>query len=196
MADPLDVLTDLAHGGAPPRPGFAAAVRDRLAAIDRRAARRRAPGPARWHLAQLNLGRFRAPLDSPEMAPFAGALDRINAIADASPGFVWRLTDDDGRPSSYVEVPGVDDPMVASNLSVWTDAESLRAFMYRTDHAAYLRRRAEWFAHVDEAMTVGWWIPAGTLPTLAEGVERLEHLRRHGPTPRAFTLGRPSPPPG
>jgi uncharacterized glyoxalase superfamily protein PhnB len=149
----------------------------------------------RWHLAQINLGLFQAPLDSPEMADFAAGLDRINDLADQAPGFVWRLKDDAGGPSSNVAVPGTDDPLLACNLTVWEDMESLRDFMYRTDHVSYLRRRADWFQHVDEAMVAGWWVPAGTVPTLEEGMERLQSLRDNGPSDYAFALNRPLPAP-
>jgi len=148
-----------------------------------------------WHLAQLNLGRFSYPLDAPEMAEFVEALDRINALADASPGFVWRLQGDEGESSSYLEVPGTTDPLLASNLSVWTDYGSLRDFMYRTDHASYLRRRDEWFERDKVAMTVGWWISAGSLPTLDDAVRRLDHLRDHGPSDEGFPLTRTIPDP-
>ena len=119
MTDPLTELKVPDPTGGP-SPDFARALRDRVERIEARAERTRA---ARWHLAQLNLGLFKAPLDAPEMKPFADALDRINAIAEASPGFVWRLTDDDGGSSSNVPVPGADDPLWAPNLSVWTDVE-------------------------------------------------------------------------
>ena len=124
-------------------------------------------------------------------------MDRINTLAEQSPGFVWRLTDDGGAPSSYVEVPGADDPLMASNLTVWENLESLWDFMYRTDHVSYLRRRSEWFEHVEQPMTVAWWIPAGTLPTLANAVERLDHMRQYGATDIGFPLGKtiPDPPP-
>lgn len=163
----------------------------RIAAVE---ARNERSTTQQWHLAELNLGVFKAPLDAPEMAPFVDALDPINAIADAAPGFIWRMTDADGGPSSNVEVPGATDPLLASNLSVWADFESLRDFMYRTDHASYLRRRAEWFDRDRQPMTVAWWIPAGTLPTLPEALHRLDHLRKHGPTGLAFPLGRTVPP--
>lgn len=149
--------------------------------------------PSAWHLAELNLGVFNAPLDSPEMDEFVGALDRINALADAAPGFVWRMTDDDGGPSSNVEVPGAADPLLASNLSVWEDYESLREYMYRTDHAAYMRRRRDWFQHNAVAMTVAWWVPAGTIPTLEDALRRLDHLREHGPTDIGWPLTKPWP---
>lgn len=143
---------------------------------------------AAFHLAQLNLGLFRAPLESDEMTEFRNALDPINAIAESSPGFVWRLTDDDGGSSSNVDVPFFDDPLYAPNYSVWTDLDSLKHFMYKSGHASYLRRRTEWFEKVDEAMTVLWWAPAGEIPPLGEAVERLLHLREHGPTERGWTL--------
>ncbi len=191
MTDPLLDLTP-GRDLEPPATEFVDRLRARVDAIEARGGRRAGRG---WHLAQLNLGVFKAPLDAPEMAPFAASLDRINAIADESPGFVWRMKDDDGGPSSNVEVPGADDPLLASNLSVWTDYESLREFMYRTDHAAYLRRRAEWFEREAIPMTVGWWIPAGTLPTLEEALERLDRLRRDGPSGDAFPLTRTIPDP-
>ena len=191
MTDPLTELTaDETTDG--PSAEFAANLRTRIEAIEARSERTRHSG---WHLAQLNLGLFKAPLDAPEMQPFVDALDRINALAEASPGFVWRLTDDEGASSSFVEVPGADDPLWAPNLSVWTGIDALRDFMYRTDHANYLRRRAEWFQRPAEAITVGWWIPAGTVPTLAEAVRRLEHLRAHGPSDEGFPLTRSVPPP-
>ena len=191
MTDPLRDLNPPAVTEVPAA-DFVARLRSRIDAIEARGGRR---GSQTWHLAQLNLGVFKAPLDAPEMAPFAAALDRINAIADESPGFVWRMKDADGGPSSNVEVPGADDPLLASNLSVWTDYESLRSFMYRTDHASYLRRRTEWFEREATPMTVGWWVPAGTLPTLEEALDRLERLRRDGPSDDAFPLTRTIPDP-
>jgi hypothetical protein len=149
-----------------------------------------------WHLAQCNLGRLVAPLDDPSMDEFRLALEPVNAIAEATPGFVWRLTADDGSSSTHVDVPGTDDPLVAANLSVWEDLDSLRHYVFTSGHASYLRRRAEWFQRPDEVMTVLWWIPAGELPTLGEAVERLAHLRRHGPSERGWTLAHRFDPPG
>ncbi len=129
------------------------------------------------------------------MAEFAGALDRINELAEQSPGFVWRLTDGDGGSSSLVPVPGAEDPLMAPNLSVWTSVEALRDFMYRTDHVTYLRRRGDWFQHVEQPMTCGWWVPAGTTPSMADAMERLESLRAHGPTDFSWPLTQPRPQP-
>lgn len=148
------------------------------------------------HLAQLNVGRLRQPLDHPDTAEFVAALDPVNLLAEASPGFVWRLEDDDGNSSSYVEIPGNDDPLLIVNYSIWADLESLRHFMYQSGHAAYLRRRGEWFARIPEASTVLFWIPAGTIPTVAEAYERLLHLREHGPSDRGWPLTKARPAPG
>lgn len=192
MTDPLTQLTTPVAADRPSAE-FAASLRGRVEAIESRADRTRR---SRWHLAQLNLGVFRHTLEAPEMAEFVGALDRINDLADNSPGFVWRLTDADGGPSSNVEVPGATDPLLASNLSVWTDVDALRDFMFRSDHGAYMKRRAAWFERHTEPMTVAWWIPAGTTPTLEEALEKLDHLRANGPTNAAFPITRriPDPP--
>jgi len=141
---------------------------------------------------QFNVARLRAPLDDPLIADFVEGLEPINALADGHPGFVWRLETEDGDATS---IRLYDDDLVIVNMSVWEDVESLRAFVYTTDHRRYLARRKEWFTPIDEAYLVLWWVPAGTIPDPIEGVRRLEHLREHGPTPTAFTLGRSFPPP-
>jgi hypothetical protein len=145
---------------------------------------------SRYELAQLNVGRLRAPLDSPILADFVGALDRINALADAAPGFVWRLQDDAGNATALR--PMGEDMLV--NMSVWKDAEALNAFVYRSDHAGVMRRRREWFERI-ELYLVLWWVPQGHRPPIEEALERLEHLRAHGPTPEAFTFGKLFPAP-
>lgn len=147
------------------------------------------------HLAQLNLGLFNAPLDSAEMTEFTLALDPINALAESTPGFVWRLKDDDGGSSSFVDVPGTDDPLIAPNMSVWRDVESLRHFMFKSGHAIYLRRRAEWFQRQDGPIAVMWWIPEGEIPTLVDAVRRLDHLRDHGPSETGWTMAHQFDPP-
>lgn len=144
-----------------------------------------------YHLAQLNLGLFRAPLDTEEMAEFTAALDPVNALAEATPGFIWRLTDDDGSSSSFVEVPGLDNPLWAPNMSVWRDLESLKHFMYKSGHASYLRRRTEWFQVPDRPINVLWWIPEGEIPTLADAVKRLDYMAEHGPSPAGWPLTKP-----
>ena len=149
------------------------------------------PDETAQHVAQLNIGRLVKPLDHPDMAEFVAALGPINEIAEATPGFVWRLTDEDGQSSSYVPIPGVDDPMLAVNFSVWEDLDSLKHFMFKSGHATYLRRRREWFEAVTEAFTVCWWIEPGTIPDLRDAYERLLHLREHGPTATGWPLNHP-----
>lgn len=146
-----------------------------------------------FHLAQLNVGRLRAPIDDPLIAGFAGALEEINALADAAPGFVWRLQTEDGDATA---IRAFADDTILVNLSVWTSLEALGDYVYRSEHTAYLRRRAEWFERMSEAMVVLWWVPAGHVPTTDEAVAKLEHLRAHGPTPEAFTFRRPFAAPG
>jgi hypothetical protein len=146
-----------------------------------------------YHLAQLNIGILRGPLDSPIVAGFVAALDPINALADKSPGFVWRLQTEDGNATS---VRPFEDESILVNMSVWESREALADFVYRSAHTPVMRRRREWFHQMAEAYLVLWWVPAGHIPSTAEARERLEHLRVHGPTPYAFTVREPFPPPG
>ncbi|GAA3195145.1 DUF3291 domain-containing protein [Actinocorallia longicatena] len=138
------------------------------------------------HLAQLNIGRLSAPLDSPLSAGFADALEEINALADGAPGFVWRLVGEGGGDATSVRP--YDDPDVLVNMSVWESRETLFDYVYRSAHMEYVRRRREWFQHLGEVISVLWWVPEGHVPTVAEAKERLEHLRAHGPSPEAFTF--------
>ena len=147
-----------------------------------------------WHVAQLNIGRLRAETDDPLVAEFMAALDPINALADAAPGFVWRLQTEEGNATAIRAFD--DDPLMALNLSVWESIESLADFAYRSAHTAFLRRRSEWFERLGVVYLVLWWIPAGTVPTLDEAIDRLDHLRRFGPSPEAFTFRQPFPHPG
>ena len=137
------------------------------------------------HLAQLNIGRLHAPTDDPLVAEFMDALDEINALAEASPGFVWRFQTDEGNATA--ERP-FDDDTILVNFSTWVSVEALADYVYRSDHTAYLRRRAEWFERMDEISAVLWWVPAGHRPTVDEAIERLEHLRARGPSAAAFTF--------
>jgi len=138
-----------------------------------------------WKLAQLNVARPLQPLDAPALADFVAALEPVNALADASPGFVWRMQTERG---DATEVRwGGDDELVV-NLSVWSSVLALADFVYGGDHLAVMRRRREWFGPMDRSVTVLWWIPAGHRPTLGEAAERLNALRQHGPSPFAFTF--------
>ncbi|HEX6423233.1 MAG TPA: DUF3291 domain-containing protein [Acidimicrobiales bacterium] len=145
------------------------------------------------HLAQVNVARLRAPLDTPELTDFVAALDPVNALADAAPGFVWRLQTDEGDATS---IRAFDDDMIIVNMSVWASLEALRVFVYRSDHRTFLARRRQWFERMDAPMVALWWVPAGHRPTVAEAKQRLDALDRLGATPEAFTFRRsfPAPP--
>jgi Domain of unknown function (DUF3291) len=149
--------------------------------------------PPAWHFAQFNIARLHQPLHHPDTAEFVANLDRVNAVAEAAPGFVWRLTDDSGQSSSYVRA--YDDPLMIINLSVWESPEQLQDFVYRTAHTSFLRRRREWFEKMAEAYLVCWWIRAGQVPSVEDAVSRLERLRTAGVSDDAFTLRdlRPAP---
>ena len=144
-----------------------------------------------YHLAQLNIAKMKYPIDSPQMADFVDQLDAINALADESPGFVWRLQTEDGD-ATAIDYFGAD---YLVNMSLWRDIESLQDYAFRSAHKGVFARRHEWFESIDEDYLVLWWIPAGMLPTLQEAGERLEQLRRNGPGARAFTFRRKFPAP-
>jgi hypothetical protein len=137
------------------------------------------------HLAQLNIARFKLTLDDPVMAGFVAALDPLNAIADAAPGFVWRLQTEDGNATS---IHAFEDDLMLINMSVWESVDALAGYVYGADHVAVMRRRREWAQRMEEAYLVLWWVPAARLPTIEEAKERLDRLRRDGPTPQAFTF--------
>lgn len=143
-------------------------------------------------LAQLNIARMQAPIDSPQLADFVAELDGINALADGAQGFVWRLQSDQG---DATEVPHDFGPDMLVNMSVWASVDDLHQFIYRTAHATVMSRRREWFERMADAYQVLWWVPAGYRPTLVEARQRLDRLRRKGPTPEAFTFKQAFPPP-
>ena len=137
------------------------------------------------HLAQLNVGRLRAPIDDPSIDGFRSNLEPINALAEVSPGYVWRLQDGGGNATN---IKPFDDDLEIVNLTVWESIEALADFTYRSGHVEFLRRRREFFETPTEPILCLWWIPEGTIPTVEEALERLAHLRAHGPTPTAFTF--------
>ena len=118
------------------------------------------------------------------MAGFKAALEPINALADEAPGFVWRLQTEDGDATA---IRPYDDERMMVNLSVWESIEALRAFVYTGGHTSVMRDRKRWFEKLDMYLVL-WWVPTGHEPTIDEAKERLEHLRRRGPTPYAFTF--------
>ncbi|MBT4687585.1 MAG: DUF3291 domain-containing protein [Rhodospirillaceae bacterium] len=141
--------------------------------------------PTEMHLAQLNVGTARYDLDDPRMAGFMDRLDEINALADAAPGFVWRLQSDAGNAT---DIKTTDDPLFILNLSVWQSIKELGDFAYGSAHQPIMAQRRQWFEPPIEAYLTLWWIPAGTVPTPEEALVRLAHLNQHGPTAQAFTF--------
>jgi Domain of unknown function (DUF3291) len=146
-----------------------------------------------YHLAQINVGRFIHLRDDPVNADFMNALDGVNAIADASPGFIWRLVGDGDDATDIV--PDENDPQLLVNMSVWRDVEALGAFVYRqSDHLTYMRRRREWFEKMEVFMAL-WWVPVGHIPAIAEGMAKIALLAANGPSADAFTFRQPYPAP-
>lgn len=145
-----------------------------------------------FHLAQINVGRLLQPVDHPQIEGFRINLDRINALADGMPGFVWRLVGE-GNNATDIQ-PRPEDPLFAVNMSVWTDMDALAGFVYRSAHRDIMRRRREWFEVMAVYQTL-WWIPVGHIPTVAEGLEKLAAFERLGPTAEAFTFKTPFPAP-
>jgi len=140
---------------------------------------------SKYRLAQLNVATLKAPLDSPELKDFVDNLDRINALAEASDGFTWRLKGE-GNDATSLRPLGEN---VIVNMSLWRDVAALKRYVYQSAHVEIMRRRREWFARMAEAYMVLWWVPEGHHPTVAEAVARLEHLRKYGPSAEAFTFG-------
>ena len=146
----------------------------------------------RWHLAQINIGRLVAPHGDPRVQPFFDALDRVNELAESSPGFVWRLK---GEGNNATDIQATADPLLIPNMSVWEDAESLYQFVYRSAHTEVMIRRREFFERFEGAFQALWWVPVGTLPTVNDGLSRLWHIDRFGPTGHAFTFKKRFPAP-
>jgi hypothetical protein len=137
-----------------------------------------------YELAQLNIATMNEPLESPGMADFVANLDRINALAESSSGFVWRLQTEEGDATAMR--PMGDDVLV--NMSVWRDVESLNKYVYASAHVEIMRRRKEWFQRMKDAYVVLWWVRKGHRPTVEEALAKLERLRQAGPTEAAFTF--------
>jgi len=138
-----------------------------------------------WHLAQANIARMKVPIEHPSMDNFRAQLDAINALADASPGFVWRLQTAAGNAT---DIQAFDDPLLLFNMSVWQDVDALHAYTYRSAHSGPLRARREWFEPAHAPSFVLWWIPASHVPTIEEAKEKLRLIAERGPTSEAFTF--------
>jgi hypothetical protein len=145
-----------------------------------------------YQLAQLNIGIIKGPMESPVMAEFAANLDRINAVAESSHGFVWRLQTQEGDATA---IRPFENENMLVNMSVWQDLESLSAYVYNSAHVELMRRRRQWFERMNEAFLVLWWVPKDHRPTIAEATHKLELLRTQGPTQDAFSFRTAFPPP-
>ena len=157
-------------------------MQDTLNALDR---------PA-YALAQINIARMKAPLDDPIMAEFAAALDAVNAIAEQSPGFIWRLKTESGNATS---IQAYSDPKILVNVSVWQNVAPLKAYVYKSLHGDFLVRRRQWFEAYSGAHFAMWWILVEHRPTVEEGKAKLEYLEAHGNSPACFTFAKPYGPP-
>lgn len=138
-----------------------------------------------YQLAQLNIAKVIAPMDSPELKEFSDNLDPVNSIAESSPGFVWRLQDDSGNAT---DLQYFDDPDIIVNMSVWESIQSLKDFMFKTVHIDFLKRKKQWFVSNEKATYVLWWIEKGHIPSIEEAIERLEYLRENQESPYAFSF--------
>jgi hypothetical protein len=138
-----------------------------------------------FHLAQLNIAKMLAPIDSPVMADFVANLDRINAIAESSMGFIWRLKGDNENATA---IRVFEDDFLIINMSVWKDLNSLHKYVYKSDHVDIYKRRKEWFSKMTEMHMALWYVPAGHQPSPIEAREKLEFLQQHGETPTAFSF--------
>ena len=145
-----------------------------------------------YHLAQVNIGKIKAPLDTPTMSGFMNQLDAINALADSAPGFVWRLQTNEGNATYFRPYP--EDDCILLNMSVWETIESLRDYVYKTAHAEVMRSRQEWFEKFSGNYLALWWVPAGHIPGIDEAKKRIAYLDAHGPTEFAFTFKKTFPP--
>lgn len=146
-----------------------------------------------YHLAQINIARMLAPIDDPIMAEFVAQLAPVNALAENSPGFVWRLQTESGDATS---LKVYDDALIIVNLTVWESVAALREFVYKNSHYQVLRDRKRWFEKFEGPYYALWWIPTGDVPTIEEGKQRLEHLRQHGDSAYAFSFKKLFPGPG
>lgn len=137
------------------------------------------------HLAQFNIARAKAPLDSPVMKEFVDNLVLINAIAETSEGFIWRLQDESGDATN---IKLFDDPLIIINMSIWESIESLRNFVFRSRHLDFLKKKKLWFEKAEQPNLVLWWIPPGHIPSLEEAKNKLSYLKKHGETSHAFGM--------
>lgn len=139
-----------------------------------------------YQLAQINIARLLKPIDHPQIADFVNQLDEINALAEKSKGFVWRLKDEDSNDATNINP--FSDPNIIVNMSVWKDILSLKDYVYNSGHIKVFVRRKEWFEKPSKSHMALWWIEKGKFPTPEEGKKRIEYLQQFGSSKYAFTF--------
>ena len=142
-------------------------------------------------LAQVNVSLLRAPLRHTTMKGFVAAYDAVARVAEESPGFIWHRRSDDGH-----TVKDEEGRLLLVNVSVWRDYRSLHEYVYRSSHGQVLLRRGDWFLPTPQPSTALWWQADGERPSIEQALDRLRHLRDHGPTPQSFSLTRQFTPEG
>ena len=136
-----------------------------------------------YHIASYNIAKASYPMDDIRMKGFNDAIDQVNAEAERSPGFIWRLQDESGN-ATNIQI--YNDPKMLVNLSVWKSIDDLKDYLYNGDHLAIFVRKKEWFEPMKTAHMVLWWVKAGSIPTAEEGKAKLEYLIEHGASEEAF----------
>lgn len=142
----------------------------------------------KYHLAQINISRFKAPLEDISMKEFVDFLEPVNKFAEESEGFIWRLKDEEGRAASYLVNPFEDDELLAINMSVWSDVEHFKTFVYKSVHGYFLKNQKNWFTPIDRPRFAMWWVPVGYIPSMKEGKQKLDQIEIQGPSSSAFTF--------
>lgn len=139
---------------------------------------------SKYQLAEINIARMKGVnINDPLMKEFVDNLDKVNALAESSPGFIWRFKDESNNATSFNPY---NDEQVIINISVWDSIEHLENYMYKTLHSEFLKRRREWFHRFGKVYTAMWWIPCGQFPTVQEAVNNLEYLQKNGATEKVF----------
>jgi hypothetical protein len=142
----------------------------------------------KYHLAQINIAKFKASLEDRSMKEFVDFLEPVNKFAEESEGFVWRLKDDEGRAVSYIENPFKEEELLAINMSVWSDVEHFKTFVYKSVHSYFLKNQKQWFTPIDRPRFAMWWVPEGYTPTIVEGKQKIDQIEKEGPSTSAFTF--------
>jgi len=137
-----------------------------------------------YQIAEINVARMRGVnINDPIMKEFVDNLDKVNALAESSKGFIWRLKDESNNATN---LNPFNDEQVIINISVWQSIETLENFIYKTFHTEFLKRRKEWFQSYGKAYTAMWWTPKGQYPAIQEAIEKLDYYQKNGPSELVF----------